>query len=173
MLSVHAILVVFQAVVAAATPEPPADDPTPACCQPGDARTAAILAAAAQATKDAKRADADLEPEVLAVLDAIDRQTLALADFASNVRMDSYDDLADETERRFGRVYLRMPGSGGKPSRAAAVVFERNLASSVHVKSFRKGFFDYFFNFFERSGCFTPRFCLFDRLRGLKLKSFL
>lgn len=128
MPSVHAILVLIPVLAAGA--EPPADEPVPACCRPGDARAAAILAAATQAAE----ADADLEPGVLAVLDAIDRQTLSLRDFASTVRMDSYDDLADETERRFGRVYLRMPGTDGKPPRAAAVVFERTIEPSGRAR---------------------------------------
>ena len=44
--------------------------------------------------------------EFARLLDAIDAQTLGLRDFVSRVRMDTYDDLADETEKRFGRVFM-------------------------------------------------------------------
>lgn len=105
---------------------PPASDPPsgegPACCRPASPRAAAILAAAQDATPA-------LDPETTAILDALDAQTLAMRTFVSRVRMDAYDDLADETERRFGRVVLRIEPSedGTRSDRIAAVVFERTI----------------------------------------------
>jgi hypothetical protein len=121
----------------AAALTPPAADPepatggTPACCRPGAARASAILAAAGSAD-----ADADLDPTVVAILDALDAQTVAMRTFASTVRMDSYDDLADETERRFGRVVLQIEPSddGGRLNRIAAVVFERTISPSGRAR---------------------------------------
>ncbi len=115
---------------------PPAGEPmpdpsgTPACCQPGAARASAILAAT-------KAVPVDLDPAVVAILDALDAQTVAMRTFASRVRMDSYDDLADETERRFGRVVLQMvpsPAADGPPNRIAAVVFERTIEPSGRAR---------------------------------------
>jgi hypothetical protein len=102
---------------------------TPACCQPGAARASAILAAT-------KAVPVDLDPAVVAILDALDAQTVAMRTFASSVRMDSYDDLADETERRFGRVVLQINPSEGdlRPNRIAAVVFERTISPSGRAR---------------------------------------
>lgn len=127
VLNLPVILTLTAACSSVVVGEPPTDGSVPACCRPGDARTAAILAAAQQATAAPTASDAGLDPAVVSILDAIDAQTLALRDFASTVRMDSYDELADETERRFGRVYLRMPAADGSRERSAAVVFERTI----------------------------------------------
>ena len=50
------------------------------------------------------QASAPPDPASMALLDAIDTQSISLQDFAARVRMNTYDDLADETEKRFGRV---------------------------------------------------------------------
>lgn len=124
------------ALATTTSPSPPADPPgeptgtDPPGCPTSSGRAAAILAVAGDPGPESPPA-AEIAPEVAAVLDAIDAQTLALREFQSPVRMDSYDDLADETERRFGRVLLRMPSpddpDGG---RIAAVVFERTVGPS-------------------------------------------
>ena len=86
------------------------------------------------------------DPAVRDLLAAIDVQTLGLRDFASRVRMDTYDDLADETEKRFGRVYMVMPppaaedaseaDRGAEPGgrRRAAIVFERSIEPSGRAR---------------------------------------
>lgn len=137
------VLSSIAALIIAAALTPPGDgaasdeSSVPACCRTGDARAAAILAAAGDAVPVATGSsdlDPGLDEGVVATLDAIDAQTLALRDFASRVRMDSYDELADETERRFGRVYLRMPTADGSSGRAAAVVFERTIEPSGRAR---------------------------------------
>jgi len=66
------------------------------------------------------------------VVDRIDRHGRDLRTFSSRIRMDNYDDLADETERRFGRVWLETSPrtAGSEPDRHAAVVFERTVEGS-------------------------------------------
>ncbi|MCP4835481.1 MAG: hypothetical protein GY895_12050 [Phycisphaera sp.] len=105
------------------------DGQTPACCEPGAARASAILAAAMQsAPADAR------SPEVETVLDLIDRQSAGLKTYRGRVSMENYDDLADESERRFGRVWLVSPADGDPTGRQAAVVFERLVESNGRMR---------------------------------------
>jgi hypothetical protein len=137
------VLLLFPTLLAAINP--PAGDSAPAadvesvpvCCRPGGARAAAILAAAQSSDQSSDHSsDRDLDPAAVAILDALDAQTVAMRTFASSVRMDSYDDLADETERRFGRVVLQINPSEGdmRPNRIAAVVFERTISPSGRAR---------------------------------------
>lgn len=68
----------------------------------------------------------------MAIVDRIDAHGRDLRTFSSRIRMDSYDDLADETERRFGRVWLEtaMSKESLKGRRNAAVIFERTVEDS-------------------------------------------
>ena len=92
-----------------------------------------ILAAAGQdAATDV--AAPEVDEAVAALLDSIDVQSESLRGFQSRIRMDSYDDLADETERRFGRVWMMVPESGRPTDRMAAVVFERTVESSGRIR---------------------------------------
>lgn len=138
----YRVLLSLPAILLTVTMTPPAapasEGGPPACCRPGGARAAAILAAMSPDASDdaAPAATVDLDPAVTAILDALDAQTLAMRTFASRVRMDSYDDLADETERRFGRVVLQIEPStdGGRANRIAAVVFERTIEPSGRAR---------------------------------------
>ena len=126
---------------------------TPACCTPVDPlsmRLTGLSRTQPSPTDDV--ADTNADREVRRLLAAIDVQTLGLRDFASRVRMDTYDDLADETEKRFGRVYMVMPPLAAEatpnadPSaevevepevrkhRRAAIVFERSIEPSGRAR---------------------------------------
>lgn len=110
-------------------PASPSDGAAPACCEPGTARATAILAAATQATpKDAR------PPEVELVLDLVDRQSAGLKTYRGRVSMENYDDLADESERRFGRVWLVSPVKDDPTSRQAAIVFDRLVESGGRMR---------------------------------------
>ena len=114
----------------------------PACCMPGDSLAARIAAGAVSG--DLGQASeppgpALLDPATLTLLDAMDAQSLSLQNFTARIRMDVYDDLADETEKRFGRVYLVMPPPAGPESgpiqhRRAAIVFERSVEPSGRAR---------------------------------------
>ena len=125
----------------------------PACCTPVDSwslRLTGVSRLPAAGTGEVVAPDED--PETRRLLEAIDAQTLGLRDFASRVRMDTYDDLADETEKRFGRVYMVMPPLAAEatpnaaPSaegeveaqvrkhRRAAIVFERSIEPSGRAR---------------------------------------
>lgn len=125
----------------------------PACCTPADPlslRLTSVLRTPPSSTDGV--ADTNADREVRRLLAAIDVQTLGLRDFASRVRMDTYDDLADETEKRFGRVYMVMPPLAAEedpkaePSaeaegevqvrkhRRAAIVFERSIEPSGRAR---------------------------------------
>ena len=116
--------------------EPPAEESIPACCQPTVGRTDLILAAVQEKTPlDVSTPVAQAIPtEAIPVLDAIEAQSISLREFASRIRMDNYDDLADETERRFGRVWLASSKAGDASDRVAAVVFERTVESGGRVR---------------------------------------
>ncbi|MAH65509.1 MAG: hypothetical protein CMJ27_03840 [Phycisphaerae bacterium] len=122
---------------------------TPVCCGPTDPwsmRLTGVSRTTASSTDDTVTPEADRE--IRRLLEAIDVQTLALRDFVSRVRMDTYDDLADETEKRFGRVYMVMPTlvaeEAPKPDpsaevearkhRRAAIVFERSIEPSGRAR---------------------------------------
>lgn len=130
---------------------------TPACCTPVDPlsmRLTGVSRTQPSPTDDV--ADTNADREVRRLLAAIDVQTLGLRDFAARVRMDTYDDLADETEKRFGRVYMVMPPLAAEatpnadPSaevevevevepearkhRRAAIVFERSIEPSGRAR---------------------------------------
>lgn len=118
-----------------ASPDPPeptanaGDGQTAACCEPGTGRASAILAAAMQsAPADAR------PPEVEAVLDLVDRQSAGLKTYRGRISMENYDDLADESERRFGRVWLVSAADGDPTGRQAAVVFERLVESNGRMR---------------------------------------
>lgn len=68
----------------------------------------------------------------MAVVELVDAHGAGLRTFASRIRMDSYDDLAAETERRFGRVWLETASEADalRSRRNAAVVFERTVEDS-------------------------------------------
>ena len=126
---------------------------TPVCCGPTDPwsmRLTGVSRTTASSTDDTVTSEADRE--IRRLLEAIDVQTLALRDFASRVRMDTYDDLADETEKRFGRVYMVMPPLAAEATpnadppaegeveaqvrkhRRAAIVFERSIEPSGRAR---------------------------------------
>lgn len=120
---------------------------TPACCTPADPLSFRLTGVShAPATQRDDEDASNVDPEIRRLLDAIDAQTLGLRDFVSRVRMDTYDDLADETEKRFGRVYLVMPpivkdedstsdpGNGAGKHRRAAIVFERSIEPSGRAR---------------------------------------
>ncbi len=110
----------------------------PPCCTPAESPLAVRIAAGA-VSSGPEQADPPSDPAVMTLLDAIDAQSASLEDFSSRVRMDSYDDLADETEKRFGRVYLVMPPPAETDSektqhRRAAIVFERSIEPSGRAR---------------------------------------
>ena len=107
---------------------------TPACCRSEAGRAATILAAARQETVRPAVRPSGTDENVAALLDSIDARSESLRGFHSRIRMDSYDDLADETERRFGRVWMTIPESGRPSDRMAAVVFERTVESSGRIR---------------------------------------
>lgn len=120
---------------------------TPACCTPADPLSFRLTGVSHAPAMERDDEDAsNVDPEIRRLLDAIDAQTLGLRDFVSRVRMDTYDDLADETEKRFGRVYLVMPpivkdedstsdpGNGARKHRRAAIVFERSIEPSGRAR---------------------------------------
>lgn len=76
--------------------------------------------------------DASTGIDPMAIVDRIDAHGRDLRTFDSRIRMDSYDDLAGETERRFGRVWLETPTTptGTEGPRNAAVLFERTVEAS-------------------------------------------
>ena len=115
---------------AASITEPPSREATPACCQTETGRSDVILAAMQEKTST----EAGLPADILPVLDAIEAQSASLREFTSRIRMDNYDDLADETERRFGRVWLASSKAGDASDRIAAVVFERMVESGGRVR---------------------------------------
>ncbi|MDE0888579.1 MAG: hypothetical protein OSA40_03880 [Phycisphaerales bacterium] len=129
----------------------------PACCMPGGSLAARIAAGAVSGdlsqapeppgpelpgpeVSDPERpGSARIDPATLTLLDAMDAQSLSLQNFTARIRMDVYDDLADETEKRFGRVYLVMPPPAGpEPGpiqhRRAAIVFERSVEPSGRAR---------------------------------------
>ncbi|MAC18381.1 MAG: hypothetical protein CMJ23_01665 [Phycisphaerae bacterium] len=116
--------------------EPPAEEPNPVCCQPAVGRSAAILATMQEKTPSEVPASVTpaIPADAIPVLDAIEAQSISLREFASRIRMDNYDDLADETERRFGRVWLASSKAGDASDRVAAVVFERTVESGGRVR---------------------------------------
>ena len=123
--------------------EPPAEGSIPACCQPTVGRTDVILAAVQEKTPLVVSTPAApvtpvaqaIPAEAIPVLDAIEAQSISLREFASRIRMDNYDDLADETERRFGRVWLASSKAGDASDRIAAVVFERTVESGCRIST--------------------------------------
>ena len=104
-----------------------------------DDRGPASISPTSKASGGLVQASAPPDPASMALLDAIDTQSISLQDFAARVRMNTYDDLADETEKRFGRVYLVMPPpvdpeSGPPQHRQAAIVFERSIEPSGRAR---------------------------------------
>ena len=123
-----AILLTAQATSVGAGPVP-AEVPieVPACCRPADGRAGLVVAAAPPD-------EAPARTEVDRVLDLVERQSAGLKSYRGRVSMENYDDLADESERRFGRVWLVAPANGDASARQAAVVFDRIVESGGRVR---------------------------------------
>ena len=105
------------------------EESAPACCESGANRTQALLASLHQEQVVTAR-----DPEVERILDLVDKQSLRLENYRGRISMETYDDLADETERRFGRVWLVAPVRGNPATRQAAVVFDRLVESSGRIR---------------------------------------
>ena len=122
-------------VLLLATVEPPeglvpTEEPAaPACCEPGASRAQVLLASMTQEKATPPRA-----PEVERILDLVDKQSSLLKNYQGRISMETYDDLADETERRFGRVWLVAPVGGNPATRQASVVFDRLVESSGRIR---------------------------------------
>lgn len=111
-----------------AATEPP-EEPAPTCCSPASSRAEAILGSGMQ-----DQAESTRSAEVDRILDLIDAQSAGLKTYQGRVSMENYDDLADESERRFGRVWLMSPADGAPVDRQAAVVFDRLVESSGRIR---------------------------------------
>ena len=101
----------------------------PACCETGGGRAQALMASASQ-----EKVITAPEPEVERILDLVDKQSSLLQNYHGRISMETYDDLADETERRFGRVWLVAPIGGNPSTRQASVVFDRLVESSGRIR---------------------------------------
>ena len=119
-----AILLTAQATSVGAGPVP---TEVPACCRHANGRAGLVVAAAPPD-------EAPARTEVDRVLDLVERQSAGLKSYRGRVSMENYDDLADESERRFGRVWLVAPATGDASTRQAAVVFDRIVESGGRVR---------------------------------------
>lgn len=69
---------------------------------------------------------ADAPVEV--ILDCVDARSASLKEYSATLRLDSFDGLAEETERRFGHVHFTAT------PRRAAIVFERTIDPSGRAR---------------------------------------
>ena len=115
---------------------PAVEKTTPSCCEPGAVRARAVSASIVgeQSQETKGEATAPMAPDVEKVLDLVDRQSALFRNYRGRISMETYDDLADETERRFGRVWLVAPESDNPATRQAAVVFDRLVESSGRIR---------------------------------------